>query len=66
LLTPPHWQCHYGKIYGPFTFWGVPVDQGCVATFGMSTCYFNPAANDRNVEFDPKRNLNPEGNVQKP
>jgi hypothetical protein len=42
---------HYGKIYGDF----------------MSFIYYlNPTPNDRNVEFDPKRNLLPDGNVQRP
>lgn len=35
-------SAHYGKIYGDF----------------MSFVYFlNPTPNDRNVEFDPKKNL---------
>jgi hypothetical protein len=32
----------YGKIYGDFL---------------KLTYYFNPTPNDRNLEFDPKRNL---------
>lgn len=59
-------SCHYGKLYGPFTFWNIPVKQGGVASFGMQTSYFNPTPNDRNVEFDTKRNLIPEGNVRQP
>lgn len=44
-------SAHYGKIYGDF----------------MSFIYYlNPTPNDRNVEFDPKRNLLPDGNVQRP
>lgn len=35
-------SAHYGKIYGEFLNF---------------TYYFNPAPNDRNLEFDPKRNL---------
>lgn len=59
-------SCHYGKLYGPFTFWNIPVEQGGVASFGLHTSYFNPTPNDRNVEFDTKRNLLPDGNVQRP
>jgi hypothetical protein len=35
-------RAHYGKIYGDFMNF---------------TYYLNPTPNDRNVEFDPKRNL---------
>lgn len=59
-------SCHYGKLYGPFTFWNIPIEQGGVASFGLHTSYFNPTPNDRNVEFDTKRNLLPGGNVQRP
>lgn len=59
-------SCHYGKLYGPFTFWNIPIVQGGVASFGLHTSYFNPNPNDRNVEFDTKRNLIPDGNVQRP
>lgn len=59
-------SCHFGKIYGPFTLWGVPKSRGGVASFGFGATYFNPTPNDRNIEFDPKRNLNPEGNVRQP
>lgn len=44
-------SAHYGKIYGDFMSF---------------TYYLNPTPNDRNVEFDPKRNLMPNGNVQRP
>lgn len=30
------------------------------------TYYFNPVPSDRNLEFDPKRNLIPRGNVERP
>lgn len=59
-------SCHYGKLYGPFTFWNIPIKQGGVASFGLHTSYFNLTPNDRNVEFDPKRNMIPDGNVQRP
>jgi hypothetical protein len=59
-------SCHYGKLYGPFTFWNIPIEQGGVASFGLHTSYFNPTPNDRNVEFDTKRNLIPDGNVSRP
>jgi hypothetical protein len=42
----------YGKIYGPIEFW--------ISTNGpllKMTYYLNPTPNDRNLEFDPKRNL---------
>jgi hypothetical protein len=46
-------SAHYGKIYGDFKFGG---DSGGALVW-WGTSYFNPAPNDRNVEFDPKRNL---------
>jgi hypothetical protein len=64
-------SANYGKIYGPLTL--VPVLKNHVAfkkalkaNFTVNGLYFNPASNDRNVEFDTKRNLIPEGNVQRP
>jgi hypothetical protein len=42
----------YGKIQGPIQF-GVNDQGACI----MMTYYLNPAPNDRNTEFDPKRNL---------
>jgi hypothetical protein len=59
-------SCNYGKVYGPLLFWALPIEQGGLAQFSWSTSYFNPTPNDRNVEFDPKRNLIPDGNVQRP
>lgn len=42
-------QANYGKVHGDFQFW---------YTGEMRfTYYFNPTPNDRNLEFDPKRNL---------
>jgi len=35
-------SCHYGKTYGDFLDF---------------KCYFNPTPNDRNLEFDPEKNL---------
>ena len=35
-------QANYVKLYGDFP---------------KFTYYFNPQSNDRNIEFDPKRNL---------
>jgi hypothetical protein len=57
---------HYGKIYGDFHFNAANPEWGYLATFALITTYFNPTPNDRNVEFDPKRNLHPEGNVDRP
>jgi hypothetical protein len=59
-------SCHYGKLYGPFTFWNIPLAHGGVASFGLDACYFNPTPNDRNVEFDTKRNFLHKGNVNRP
>lgn len=44
-------SAHYAKIYGDFRF-----DPRGAVSF---TYYFNPTPNDRNLEFDPKRNLFP-------
>jgi hypothetical protein len=44
--------CNYGKIHGPIRFWIEPPE----ATLSM-TYYLNPTPNDRNLEFDPKKNL---------
>jgi len=41
----------YGKIYGPIEF-GVGKEHHVRFTY-----YFNPTPNDRNIEFDPNRNL---------
>lgn len=43
----------YGKIHPGIEFGGAGKD-GCYLKF---TYYLNPAPNDRNLEFDPKRNL---------
>jgi hypothetical protein len=42
ILPNGETNCLYGKIYGDFP---------------AMTYYLNPTPNDRNVEFDPKRNL---------
>ena len=39
----------YGKIYGAINWFRVPVYN--------ATYYLNPTPNDRNLEFDPKKNL---------
>lgn len=44
-------SAHYAKIYGDFRF-----DPRGAVSF---TYYFNPVPNDRNLEFDPQRNLFP-------
>ncbi|HBA84462.1 MAG TPA: hypothetical protein DCZ95_10245 [Verrucomicrobia bacterium] len=49
-------SARYGKIYGPIEFGRigkVEENRGGV----RFTCYFNPTANDRNLEFDPSQNL---------
>lgn len=45
-------SAHYGKIRGPLDFGFRGKRNG----LGM-TYYFNPTPNDRNMEFDPSRNL---------
>ncbi|NKB25552.1 MAG: hypothetical protein GKR87_14470 [Kiritimatiellae bacterium] len=47
-------QANYGKMYGDFKFWGATLDKYGYAVFSY---YLNPTPNDRNLEFDPKRNL---------
>jgi hypothetical protein len=59
-------SAHYGKIYGDFQFDAANKDWGYLCTLAMVTTYFNPTPNDRNVEFDPKRNLLPGGRVVRP
>lgn len=44
-------SAHYAKIYGDFMYF---------------TYYFNPMANDRNVEFDPRKNLFKKERVNRP
>jgi hypothetical protein len=45
---------NYGKIYQPFEY-GRDRDSN---TYGLEfTYYYNPTPNDRNLEFDPKKNL---------
>ncbi len=46
----------YGKIYGDIHFFVPPGSNGMV----RFTYYMNPNSLDRNLEFDPKRNLLPE------
>jgi hypothetical protein len=43
----------YGKIYGDINFFAPPSSHGMV----RFTYYLNPTPLDRNLEFDPKRNL---------
>jgi hypothetical protein len=47
-------SAHYGKIYGDFR-WGSA--RSAPASLHWLANYYNPVPNDRNVEFDPKRNL---------
>ncbi|OGV82148.1 MAG: hypothetical protein A2340_13825 [Lentisphaerae bacterium RIFOXYB12_FULL_60_10] len=46
-------SAHYGKLYGPIQY-GEGKDQRLRFTY-----YLNPTANDRNLEFDPGRNIFP-------
>lgn len=59
-------SANYGKIYGDFNLIPANSEWGYLASFALITTYFNPTPNDRNVEFDTKRNLLPDGNVQQP
>ncbi|MFC1747246.1 hypothetical protein ACFL2V_00410 [Pseudomonadota bacterium] len=43
----------YGKIHGNIEYWDFDEEVGTVSF----TYYLNPSNNDRNLEFDPKRNL---------
>jgi hypothetical protein len=46
-------SCMYGKIYGRIEYFPVSYKAAKV----RFTYYLNPSVNNRNVEFDPKRNL---------
>ena len=46
-------EANYGKIDGQFRFIGAAAAESKI----MFTYYLNPTPNDRNMEFDPKRNL---------
>jgi hypothetical protein len=59
-------SAHYGKIYGDIKFLAGDPAMGCVGQFNWTSSYFNPTPNDRNVEFDTKRNLNPDFEVSWP
>ena len=64
-------SAHYGKMYGPIEIRPALRQYGHYdgtgqGGFYIQYMYFNPTPNDRNVEFDPKRNLNPDCNVQQP
>lgn len=50
-------RARYGKIYGP-----VEYGENLTTSNGLMrfTYYLNPTDNDRNLEFDPARNLFPE------
>ncbi len=50
-------RANYGKIYGNFDF---------LDYINVEAYYFNPVVNDRNIEFDTKRNLaNPSKSFEK-
>jgi cell division protein FtsL len=49
---------NYGKIYGPISFWAMKKNWSHgAAIIKLDSIYFNPNAGDRNVEFDPSKNL---------
>ena len=52
-------SANYGKIYGDIRFQLIPETQanGRGPGYVSFTYYFNPTPNDRNVEFDPTKNL---------
>jgi hypothetical protein len=43
---------NYGKVYGPIEYGRMAEQHRLTFTY-----YFNPSANDRNLEFDPSQNL---------
>jgi hypothetical protein len=43
----------YGKIYGDINYYGYIADKVTL----VFTYYLNPTPNDRNIEFDPEKNL---------
>jgi hypothetical protein len=45
-------SANYGKIYGPIEYGRMGAQHRLLFSY-----YFNPAANDRNLEFDPSQNL---------
>jgi len=49
-------SAHYGKIYGDFEFGGATLDDSGHGVI-LFTYYLNPTESDRNLEFDPERNL---------
>lgn len=59
-------RSNYGKIHGDLMLWTLHREQGGVAQITWIESYFNPTLNDRNVEFDTRQNLNPDGKVQRP
>ena len=46
-------NAYYGKIHGDFDFGGAGTNGSSL----VFTYYLNPTPNDRNLEFDPKKNL---------
>jgi hypothetical protein len=64
-------SANYGKIYGPLILFPVLKNHAAFkkaikANLSISELYFNPTPNDRNVEFDTKRNLAFDSNVSRP
>lgn len=64
-------SAHYGKLYGPLEIRPALKLYGhytgdAQGGFFIHHLYFNPTPNDRNVEFDPSRNLLPDGKVRQP
>lgn len=64
-------SAHYGKMYGPLeirpalTRYGHDITKGN-GGFYINYLYFNPTPSDRNVEFDPDKNIAPEQRVPIP
>jgi hypothetical protein len=59
-------SANYGKIYGDFFLDPANFDWGYYATLMLVDTYFNPTNNDRNVEFDLKKNLLQNSDVKYP
>ena len=54
-------SAHYGKIHGDFGFARFRDNRGVQFRY-----YLNPTPNDRNLEFDPERNLFPGEDINEP
>lgn len=56
-------HANYAKVHGDFRF---DVINSKETSYVLFTYFFNPIPNDRNLEFDPKRNLFPDERINEP